>query len=346
MSTNRPLYGADNRAGRNCIGAPRNDTGLNAIGTPPLTDPGPSAAGAYDVTTATTVSLASTPVAEAVTFVYNIVDGLDIKFSMATVTPGATIYYTTDGSAPTDGSTEYTAAIVDDTEPVEADAAGFYFYRAIAYAPGVDPSAVSTAAGDDLLGAVDLVGGGLVTRNDVHSCPGVICSDDALTGVSMKRLWTVNGTIDLRDCALLGGFYLPVGVVTGNILLNNSGFAGSVLIDLFNLTTVNTVDLGGSTFTDLELSNLDTGAVTAVNATLLETVSLTSLRVGSVTLTGCALIESIVDTIFNDIANQVLDAGFAVTAIDLSGGTSAAPTAASLAARTALAGAGTVITTN
>ena len=338
MSTNRPTYTKSNLAGPNALGAPRNDVGPNAYGLPEDLDPGRAAIGA------TITPAARSNGAEPVTFDYNVGVGLPRDFAMSSATPGATIYYTNDTTNPTNASTLYAGPVSDDSEPVESTAA--YYYKAIAYAPGFDPSAVTTAAGDDLAGAVDLVGGGFIGRNDVHSCPGIICSDDAVVVLQMSRLWQVNGTIDLRDCTLLGGFYLPVGVVGGNILLNNSGFAGSALIDLYNLTTVGTIDLGGSTFTDLELSNLDTGVLTAVNATLLDTASISRLRVGSVTLTGCALVQSIVDTIFNDIANQVGDAGFAVTAINLSGGTSGAPTAASAAARVALAGAGTVITTN
>jgi len=56
--------------------------------------------------------------------------------TISDATASATIYYTTDGSAPTIGSTQYSSAIaVNTTETIEA----------IAVAPGYDDSAVATA---------------------------------------------------------------------------------------------------------------------------------------------------------------------------------------------------------
>lgn len=342
MSTNRPLYSSFTRAGRNCIGAPRDDVGLNAQGVPRVTDPGPYGEGAYVTTTADTLKLTPAAAIAPVTFVYDIDMGASAKFSMSSATPGATIYYTNDLTDPTDASTLYTAPIADDSEPVESP--NNFYYKAVAYVGGV-PSAVSTAAGIDYDSAISLVGGGILSRNDVHTCPGII-SDALLEGILMHRLWQVNGSIDFASKPLLAGFYLPVGIVTGNIFLSNSGGVGGGLIDFANLQSVTVIDLSSSTFTSLDLTMLYSGTVLAANATALDTVLLGSFRIGSVTLTGCALTEPTVDDIFNGIATVVNEPDFDVSAINLSGGTSAAPTAASAVARTALGNAGVVITTN
>lgn len=56
--------------------------------------------------------------------------------SISTTTPGATIYYTTDGSDPDNTSTEYTVPIGVSTDQT---------LKARAYASGYDPSAISSA---------------------------------------------------------------------------------------------------------------------------------------------------------------------------------------------------------
>jgi len=332
-----------NLAGPNAIGAPRNDVGPNAFGLPENTDPGRAAIGAT-ITPAAASASPSTQT-EPVTFTYNVAlpGPFETGIEMSSASPGAAIYYTDDLTVPTELSTLYTGPMYD----VGVD--DFTMIQAVAIAPPLTLSAVTAATGSDF-GVIDITGVGImgvVARDDVRSCTSLISSDQAFTVLAMQRLRAVSGSITLTNCLAMDSMSIPVSTVGGDVDLSGSGVVTAGLIELFFLTSVGgSVNLDGSNFTDLDLSMLDTGIVTAVNAARLDTASISSLRVGSVTLTGCALIESIVDTIFNDIANQVGDAGFAVTSIDLSGGTSAAPTAASAAARVALAGAGTVITTN
>lgn len=80
-----------------------------------------------------TIDLAATPVADPVAGA--VTSGTTIALTSAT--PGAAIYYTTDGSAPTDEDTLYTAAI-EVTEAVTI--------KAIAYKATYKPSLVLTAA--------------------------------------------------------------------------------------------------------------------------------------------------------------------------------------------------------
>jgi len=87
----------------------------------------PVATGAYDIL------IAATPAFSVTAGIYNSVQ----KVSLSDKTPGATIYYTTDGSIPTTASAKYTSAIpVGTTETV----------RAIAAAAGFATSAVATAS--------------------------------------------------------------------------------------------------------------------------------------------------------------------------------------------------------
>jgi hypothetical protein len=63
--------------------------------------------------------------------------GQPISVTIASATSGATVYYTTDGSTPTNTSTQYTSPIpLDENTTI----------KAIAYASGYDPSYVATAA--------------------------------------------------------------------------------------------------------------------------------------------------------------------------------------------------------
>jgi len=76
--------------------------------------------------------IAATPVITPTTGTYTSAKSVTIK----DVTPGAVIYYTTDGTVPTTASTEYTSAIsVDASETIEA----------IAVAPGYNNSAIAKA---------------------------------------------------------------------------------------------------------------------------------------------------------------------------------------------------------
>ena len=63
--------------------------------------------------------------------------------SISDATPGATIYYTTDGSTPTTASSVYSGPILVITRTT---------IKAMAVAPGWSPSAVETATYNNLLG--------------------------------------------------------------------------------------------------------------------------------------------------------------------------------------------------
>src|SRR5439155_278913 len=66
-----------------------------------------------------------------------------LSVSISDATPGATIYYTTDGSTPTTASSVYSGPILVITRTT---------IKAMAVAPGWAPSAVATATYNNLLG--------------------------------------------------------------------------------------------------------------------------------------------------------------------------------------------------
>jgi hypothetical protein len=69
---------------------------------------------------------------------------LQLTVSISDATPGATIYYTTDGSTPTTSSNKYTG-------PITLDILGTTTIKAIAIAPGESQSPVSSATYNVLL---------------------------------------------------------------------------------------------------------------------------------------------------------------------------------------------------
>lgn len=204
----------------------------------------------------------------------------------------------------------------------------------------------------------------------------------ALNNCSVKNglfpLWlnTHDTQIEINNCGLTVASTDPFNAVKGTLsILNEPNFTSPTplyltlgendvlpaMLSLFNVGIVGTMTIAvayaGCTV-NIDLCNFITGITfddfvgfstqnfNVTNCAALASITLTLTTVAGYTFNfyGCNLGASVVDQLFIDINS------FAGTetpgTIDVSGGTSAAPTATSLAARTALSGNGWTITTN
>lgn len=165
---------------------------------------------------------------------------------------------------------------------------------------------------------------------------GIYLQDSpALESVSFSALTGLGplgggGNLWASGCAVLKSFSAPVLATIGN----------GANLNLYNCPLLATVDLRGL---------VTIGA--SVNLILWGNSSLTSLALGAFTVgnnasldfSGDALDQTTVDFI---LARCVASAGFLGGAVDLSGGTNAAPSAAGTANKNTLIARGVIVTTN
>ena len=187
----------------------------------------------------------------------------NLTVTMTNATPGAIIYYTTDGSTPTTNSTAYTV-------PISLSASATI--QALASAPGYLQSAVTTETyvnTSQVATPVFTPGGGtytqpvLVTIGEATSGATIYYTTDGSTPTTSSTVYTAPLTIGasetLNAIAVLGGF-ANSQTASANYVLNigqtginfTSGFAG----------TTSTVIANGSTDLDdsrLQLTNGESG---------------------------------------------------------------------------------------
>ncbi len=155
------------------------------------------------------------------------IGGYDNATGKVTITPAAntTVYYTTDGSDPTDGSTAYSAPF-DLTEPTTV--------KAIAYRDGYCPSTVTSRtvakvatptiniddAGVTFSGAAGAtyyysIGGGDPTTQWDGSTPITGLSEGDVIKVMAKQAGMINSDV------ATSAYQVPSGVSGGNVILND-----------------------------------------------------------------------------------------------------------------------------
>ena len=155
------------------------------------------------------------------------IGGYDNATGKVTITPAAntTVYYTTDGSDPTDGSTAYSAPF-DLTEPATV--------KAIAYRDGYCPSTVTSRtvakvatptiniddAGVTFSGAAGAtyyysIGGGDPTTQWDGSTPITGLSEGDVIKVMAKQAGMINSDV------ATSAYQVPSGVSGGNVILND-----------------------------------------------------------------------------------------------------------------------------
>ena len=140
-------------------------------------------------------------------------------------------------------------------------------------------------------------------------------------------------SVDLSGCTSLTNLYLDA---TGNYSLNLTGCTSLITFDLgFNYCDIVSLNLTGC--------SVITGIETSLGTSALQTVTLTTVPLLEYCrFPGAALNVASVNAIL-----QALDAnGISNGTLDLSGGTSAAPTGAGVTAKTSLQGKGWTVTTN
>jgi hypothetical protein len=118
--------------------------------------------------------------------------------TISTSTEDATIYYTTDGSDPDDGSTEYTGAITVDEDMT---------IKAIAYKDGMDPSDIAEAEYTIVTGLDD------VSESNIMSIYPNPVKEEALVKLDSKQL---KGDISLKVYDYTGHVVIDEQVVTNN----------------------------------------------------------------------------------------------------------------------------------
>ncbi len=152
---------------------------------------------------------------------------------------------------------------------------------------------------------------------------------------------TSTSTPDATAVNLLGfGTFGPLGlsVITINTAHSLGGF------DFENDTTL--VTLNFPNLIDIDPTNTQGGFLFITGCTLLTTVTLPHFvpnNGGSYSITACALSASTVNAI---LAQFKAAAGFVSGSLDLSGGTSAAPTGQGITDKATLIGRGVTVTTN
>jgi N-acetylneuraminic acid mutarotase len=142
-------------------------------------------------------------------------------------TPGATVYYTTDGTTPTASSTPYTAAItVPATETIEA----------IAIAPGFTNSIVSTATYTlNLTAATPVISPAAGTFSSIQS----VRITDATPGATIY--YTTNGTMPTASSTVYTGAISVSATETIEAIAIASGFSNSAVA-----TAAYTINLAAS----------------------------------------------------------------------------------------------------
>lgn len=183
----------------------------------------------------------------------------------------------------------------------------------------------------------------------INNCGLGIASTDSGIFSSVKGTVEILNEPNLTSAVPL---YLTIGeadVAAASLTLNNVGIQGGMTFELIHpsCSVVVTGCSGITSITFIELIGFASQTLSVINNTNISSINVASLSnvAGYVfEFGGLALTESVVDQLFIDIAAK--DGTDTPGIIYTDGGTSAAPTATSLAARTSLAGLGWTIATN
>lgn len=260
-------------------------------------------------------SQASTPIMNPTTNTFSSDQAVDITCS----TPGSTIYYTTDGSAPTTSSAVYSAAI-----PVTGN--GTTTIRAFATAPGYTDSAIASETYTITYPPADPVvftplGGSYTTDTDVTlSCatPGhtIYYTTDGSVPTTSSNLYsaaipvTGNGTtMTIRAMATAPGYsesaatgetytinWLQVTVPGFNFPSGSSFNVSPQTITITTPTALATVhystDGGLTWYTGTPLTSMATVNISAEGATVIHTYASAAIMLDSTTTTATYYIDT------------------------------------------------------